>query len=165
VCVGHRQLCPLCCFTCVPANKTDDLLIPFSLCRRPDPNERPSVRPVPTWSSSVSPTCRLIRSDVGSSRNGSLPSLSLPCICKPSQQHLTPLLPSPHHLQLCAFGKNGAPTRIPSRSSAPVESAPARHASQPLMGGGREKKKRKSSQGEKLYQQPTQKNAQPIGHL
>ena len=37
-----------------------------------------TVRPVPTWSSSVSPTCRLIRSDVGSSRNGSLPSPLLP---------------------------------------------------------------------------------------
>lgn len=72
-------------------------------------SERPSVRPVPTWSSSVSPTCRLIRSDVGSSRNGSLPSLSL---CLVYVNHPSSISPPSCHCRIifsCAPSEKRGP--------------------------------------------------------
>lgn len=128
-------------------------------------SERPSVRPVPTWSSSVSPTCRLIRSDVGSSRNGSLPSLSL---CLVYVNHPSSISPPSCHCRII-FSCAPSEKRGPNAHSLSIQRArrvsPGPACQPATDGGGREKKKRKSSQGEKLYQQPTQKNAQPIGHL
>lgn len=92
-----------------------------------------------------SPTRRLIRSDVGSSRHGSLPSSFLFCLRR-----------QPPPPAIVSFSAVRTPSPHPpkqedtfSRSSAPIPVSQCRRAV--------------GARGERY--QPTHKNAQPIGHL